>query len=111
MLCPMRGFCHFPAIALRRASARHVAMVAAFTLGCGKDVMVSSWELRLTAEDAGTDAVELDFPRHEVLPDGGQREDREAIEASYEARHDAKKKDENKDRGSDTHSDGESNHP
>jgi hypothetical protein len=107
----MPGFCRFPAIAAHRAIARHVVMIAAVTLGCGKDVMVSSWELRLTAEDAGTESVNLDFPGRDVLPDGGRRSDREAIEAAYDAHHDARKKAENKDRGSDTHSDGNSNHP
>jgi hypothetical protein len=105
--------CRFPAMAARLAIACTVTVVALHTLGCGKDVMVSSWELRLTAADAGTETIELPFPGNEVLPDGGQSQDREAIEASYEAHHDAKKKNENenKDRQSDTRSDGDSNHP
>lgn len=102
--------CRFPAMAARRAIACTMTIVALQALGCGKDVMVSSWELRLTAADAGTESIDLPFPLAEVLPDGGQRQDREAIEAAYEAHHDAKKKNENKDRQSDARSDSESNH-
>jgi hypothetical protein len=61
--------------------AAAVVLALAGALGCGENVLVSSWELALKTSDAGVAPEEIEPPAHGKNGDGGRVPNYSAIAA------------------------------
>jgi hypothetical protein len=93
-----------PRRAWRQRGATGLALVlaAAGGLGCGKNVLVSNWELELKAADAGTETPAPDLPPAAEGADAGVSPNYEASKAAQNARNRAHKVEKEHDEHSDS---------